>query len=191
MKKFFGIFFRKLRGISVFALFRSGFGVAVPILFVAYGISIVSGKIVEISDAFGFLNKWIGFAFVLGGFLALFLFIGILAEETSLIDFLRRKSEARPSLLLFVNFVFGRGGKSAGFYEVLCYFSETMRVRGIVTEEIFGEDGTVWCVVHFSAAPTPFMGNLLEVRKDALIETGNASGGYVAYVMSYGASHSK
>ncbi len=189
--KLFRRFFRKLKGISIFALFRSGLGVAVPILFVAYGVSMISGKIVEISDAFGFLNKWIGFAFVLGGFLVVFLFIGIVAEETSLINFLRKKAETKPSFLLLVNFVFGRGKKNGGFYEVLCYFSPTVRVRGIVTEELRDKDGTEWCVVHFSAAPTPFMGNLIEVKKDALIRTGNASGGYVAYVMSYGASYSK
>ncbi len=177
-----------MKGISIFALFRSGFGISIPIVLVAYGISMISGKIVEIGDLLGFsANKWIGFSLVLGGFVVLILLIGIIAEETSLIDFLQERSAKKPSLLLLVNFIFGRRGKNNGAYEVLFFFSPEVRARGIVTAEIADKDG-VWCVVHFSAPPTPFMGNLLEIKKEKIIPTKQGSGGYVAYILSYGAS---
>ncbi|GEM_PF-4535282 len=154
-----------------------------------YGFSVLSGKMVETGGALGFSNKWAGFAVVLLGIVAFILLLGLIAEKTSFIDFLRNISARKPTLLLLTNFIFGRKGASNNFYEVICSFSDTVRVRGIVTAEI-EEGGTVWCVTHFSAPPTPFMGNLLEIRKDILIPTGNGSGAYVAYVMSYGSSQS-
>ncbi len=153
-----------------------------------YGVSIFSGKIVEMGNALGFSNQWLGFVVISVGILIFILFLGVIADKTSLIDFLRDASSSRPTLLLLVNFVFGRKGANNNFYEVICCFPENIRVRGIVTAEIEEGDHT-WCVVHFSAPPTPFMGNLLEIRKDTLKKTGNGSGAYIAYVMSYGASY--
>ncbi|MCL4399798.1 hypothetical protein M1506_00785 [Patescibacteria group bacterium] len=167
---------------SVVDTMRTGIGIVLPFLIVLYVFVAVLDGVGHIGEGIGIMNSWLSLLALLG----FIFFIGLVAEKTSFPKFLSRISSKHPLILRIVEFIFEKKDSKTSMREVVFYISPSVRMRGVVMRE-FEDNEKTWCVVHFSAPPTPGSGlTLIEIEKSELEFTGRSFSDYAAYILSYG-----